>query len=419
MSQTTHQIKVKGVDQTAPAFGSIKNRAAATGAQIRSMLGGAIAAAGAYLGLRSIKGGIDQLGHLSDVAMRTSTSVDELTRTASALSALGISGMGVDQLAKSFDYMAKTTGRTGMEGFFQTIDELGKIDDVATRGEMAMKVFGKSGMAFIPLINAADRSVGALRNVIAAMPSIPQAAADAGDAASDAMGFAANQVQSIWLQGLSFLANKLNNDYTGDVRTAALTAGNWLEYYTKVAVAKCITWYSKLQSALRPYGEAIGTFFGAAAEKLFGSGGTWSDVFKQTAEAWKGGLREYADDAAELDATEEARVKRFRANYEKREAAIRHFARAYKAAAISTADRTAKNDVSGIAGLDAAMKAPAVRNELVLAGNEANRMALLGPQLQNETKKQTDLLTKIAENTSQTARNTEEAAADEPGEWNG
>ena len=57
MSKSTHQVAIKGVDQTGAAFKSISNRAKATGAQIRSIMGGAIAAAGAYLSFRSIKSG--------------------------------------------------------------------------------------------------------------------------------------------------------------------------------------------------------------------------------------------------------------------------------------------------------------------------------------------------------------------------
>ena len=45
-----------------------------------------------------------------------------------------------------------------------------------------------------------------------------------------------------------------------------------------------------------------------------------------------------------------------------------------------------------------------------MGGNDANRIAVLGPQLQNETKKQTGLLQQIAENTKSTADNTEESA---------
>ena len=122
MSKSTHQFEIKGVDKSAGAFGSIKNRAAATSTQIRSMVGGALGALGAYFTFRSIKGGIDELGHLSDIAQKTNTSVGDLTQTAAAMNALGIQNMGVDQLGKAFDYMAKTTGRSGMEGFYKTVE---------------------------------------------------------------------------------------------------------------------------------------------------------------------------------------------------------------------------------------------------------------------------------------------------------
>jgi len=116
MSNSTHQIAIKAVDKTAPAFTSIQGRAAAAAAKLRGMLGAGIAAAALYMGLRAIKEGIIELGHLSDIAMKTSTSVDELTSTVTALNVLGIQNMSVEQLAKSFDYMAKTTGRSGMSG---------------------------------------------------------------------------------------------------------------------------------------------------------------------------------------------------------------------------------------------------------------------------------------------------------------
>ena len=409
MSSSTHQIKVKGVDQTGAAFGSIRNRAAATGAQIRTMLGGAIAAAGAYLGFRAIKGGIDELGHLSDVAMKTSTSVDELTQSAAAMSALGVTGMGVDQLAKSFDYMAKTTGRTGMAGFYETIAELGKIEDVALRSQAAMQIFGKSGMAFMPLINAADQSVEALQTVVAAMPKVPQAAADAGDAMSDAMGFAANEVKSIWLQGLAAICGWFDNEYAGGVREASLTAGNYMQYYARVAAAKCITYYRKVQEYLKRWGDAIGTFIGAKM-----GGASWGEAWDMAGKAYDDAVKEYDEVAKELEKRERDRTERFKREFEDRAIAIKKFQGAYDAAAISIAKRQEKNGE-----LDMALKTPTIRNELIMGGNEANRVALLGPQLQNESKKQTALLEQIANNTKATADNTEETSTEEMGEFNG
>ena len=403
MSKAKHQFEIRGVDKSGPAFSSVKARAAATGAQIKSLVGGAIAAAGTYLGFRALKGGIDELGRLSDVAQKANVSVDTLTSATAAFGALGIQ-MPVDGFAKSMQLLAKHTGRTDMEGFYQTIEEIGKVPDVSKRAEMAMKVFGKSGLEFMPLINAADEGVDALRTVVAAMPKVSQAAANAGDGASDAMGFAVNQVKSLWLDGLGFLANILNNDYTGDVRTAALTAGNALEFWTKRAVAKCITWWGKLRQAARGYGEILGAAYGAVSEKLFGTGGSWGDVWKQITGAFDSAMTEYEDRAQELDRLEEDRAARFRKNYEDRAVAIKHFADAYDKAAVSIDGRNKKDAASVELG-----KLTKVSNDLVMGGsNAALKMQILGPTYQSEQKKQTSLLEKIAANTEKTADNTEE-----------
>ena len=113
MGSANLTMGVNGIDKTGAAFRSVKNRAAATSAQIRSMVGGALGALGAYFSFRAIKGGIDELTHLADVAEKTSTSVEELSQASTAMGILGIQNMGIDQLAKAFDYMAKSTGRTG------------------------------------------------------------------------------------------------------------------------------------------------------------------------------------------------------------------------------------------------------------------------------------------------------------------
>lgn len=407
MSRSTHQFEIKGVDKSAGAFGSIKGRAAATSAQIRSMVGGAIAAAGAYLSFRAIAGGVNELGHLSDVAQKTSTDVGELTRTAAAFSALGVN-MGVDQIGKAFDYMAKSTGRTGMEGFYQTLAELGKIPDVSDRAQEAMKVFGDSGMEFMPLINAADTSVEALETVVNAMPAIPQSAADAGDAMSDAMGFAAKQVKSIWLQGLGAICGWFDNEYKGGVREASLQAGNYMEYYAKMAVTKCLAWYQKVQEYLKRFGDYVGAFVGS----LMGGGG-FGDAVEMASQAWDQALRQYDDVAAEIDEREAARTERFKREFEERAIAIEKFQGAYDKAAISIAKRKeiAAANAEDIAGGSRTR----ISNDLVLGGsNAATRMQILGPTLQSESKKQTAILERIADNTEKTADNTEETASAEP-----
>lgn len=397
MSKSTHQFEIRGVDKSGPAFSSVKAKAAATGAQIKSMVGGAIAAAGAYLSFRAIKGGIDELGRLSDVAQKANVSVDALTSATAAFGALGIQ-MDVDGFARSMQLLAKNTGRTGMEGLYKTIEEIGKIPDVSKRAEMAMKVFGKSGLEFMPLVNAADEGVDALRTVVEAMPKVPQAAADAGDAASDAMGFAAKQVKSIWLQGLGLVCSWFDNEYAGGVREAALGAGNSLEYYTRVACAKCIAWYQKLRQYLVRYGEAAGTFIGSLSAGL-----TFEQAARASLDAYDQAVQEYEEVAKEIDAVEHARTERFKREFENRAIAIEHFADAYGKAA-TTIDHRKKKDAASLE----LGKMTKIQNDLVLAGsNAALKMQLLGPSYQSEQKKQTSLLEKIAANTEKTADNTE------------
>ena len=52
----------------------------------------------------------------------------------------------------------------------------------------------------------------------------------------------------------------------------------------------------------------------------------------------------------------------------------------------------------------AAKRSPVIRNTLILAGSiDERRLLAFGPQYQNETKKQTGILEKIAKNTEKTA----------------
>jgi len=407
MGSANLTMGVKGIDKTGAAFKSIKSRAQATGLQIRSMLGGALAAAGAYMSFRAVKSGIDELGHLSDIAQKTSTDVGELTATTAALGALGIQNMGVDQLAKAFDYMAKTTGRSGMEGFYKTIDELGKIPDTAKRGQEAMKIFGRSGMEFMPLINAADTCVEALQTVVNAMPAVPQAAADSGDAMSDAMGFAANQAKSIWLQGLGAICGWFDNEYKGGVREASLSAGNYIEYYAKVGVSKALTWYRKIQEYLKRYGNFWGTLIGAKM-----GGGTWREALDMATTAYEESCAEYEEVAEELDAKEAERTERFKRNFEERKIAIEKFQGAYDRAAISIKRRQEKDGGAMDGG-----KATKISNDLIMGGsNAATKLQILGPTLQSEAKKQTGYLEQIASSSAQTAENTKDVADKDPAE---
>ena len=398
MANANVKLDVKGTDKTGAAFKSVEWRAKAAAAKLRTMLGGALAAAGAYLSFRAVKSSIDELGKLSDIAQKTSTNVGELTQASTALSILGVNG-DVDALAKAFSLMEKNTGRVGLQGFYETIDEIGKIPDVAERGKAAMAAFGRSGLEFMPLINAAHDGTDALRGVVAAMPAIPQSAADAGDAVADAMLIATQGTKSIWLQAVGAVAGWFDKFFTGGVREAAAQAVNWLEYYAKLSVSKLKQWGDKAKTVF--------TSAFAGWKEFFTGGGSLSErwVNLQTA-----GLDEWqAHD--DFVAEEQKRIDAWRKTAEERAKAIEEaFSKA--GGNYDKAAKSAKSRINIDAGNEAAAsRTQQIRNSLVMGGsNEANRMAIFGPQVQSESKKQTELLKQIAENTKQTADNTEETA---------
>lgn len=397
MSSSTHQIAVKAQDKTAGAFASIQSRATAASARLRSVLGGALAAAGAYMGFRSVMEGINNLGHLSDVAQKTSTSVDELTRAGTALNILGIQNMNVEQLAKSFDYMQKTTGRSGMDGFYQTIREIGKIPDAAERGQAAMAVFGRSGMEFMPLINAADKSANALKDVIDVMPGIPQSAADAGDDAADAMVIMSDNVKNIWQMGIGTIVGWFGKNYEGGIRSAALNASNSMILYAKIAVQTALQYYRKFSGFFEKVGGWVGTFAGTMM-----AGGGIGEAFKAANEDWRETAK--AQDVVEeaLEKRDRERRERWGAEWEERRAKISRFAKSYNNAVRTTRDRSLLDGEDPLAE-NAVAKATKFTNELVMGGSHrASQLAAMGPQMTNEIKKQTGILEKIRVNTQKT-----------------
>ena len=384
MTQSTHQVAAKGVDKTGAMFQSIGARAKATGAQIRSVLGGAIAAAGAYLSLRSIKGGIDELGNLSDMAMKAGTSVDTLTKSALAFQVAGLN-LPVETLAKSFQYLKKQTGEGGMDNFFKVAGEISKIDNAAERGAALVKNFGRSGLELQPLIDGGADAIAKMQTLTEIMPGVSQAAADAGDAASDSLKVFGTGAHNLFLKIVGNIVSMWSEDFPGGIRAGALNAVNWLETLAK----KIKAWVARV-------GNWIGSLGGLFYDSITGNWGSAWEVFQGT-------LRAGEDDfAARMEAANKSREEYIT---KLKTLNVDDLAGAFGGGRGTSAAQTAGEAI----GTAAAKAAHRVTNQLMLSGSSAaNRLSVLGPEYQNETKKQTDLLRKIAQNTEKTAENTDE-----------
>ena len=400
MSKSTHQIAVTGVDKTAKAFASIQARAIATGNRIASVMGGAIAAAGAYLSFRSVKAGIEELGRLDDIAAKTKTNVSELSQAVTGFQILGIN-TSVESFAKTLDYMRKNTGREGLAGFYQTVEEIGKIPDSAERAKKAVEVFGRSGMELMPIIDNANKGVEAIRGVAAAMPQIPASAAAAGDKVKDAMDTVTAGVKSVWLQAIGAICNWFDGIFAGGIREAAAKASAYLEYYAKLSVISVQRAWKQITGTISKYGAFWGGAIGTWA-----NGGGFMEGFDNGLKSFNESEKELADELKEIDRINNERAAGWAKKFSETMAAANNLQKNYDNA--TGRGKSAAPSAEEI-GEEAAKAATRITNQLVMGGsNQAQKIGMLGPQYQNEQKKQTEYLKKIADNTSKTADNTEE-----------
>ncbi len=376
MSKSVHQFEVRGVDKTAGAFSSVQSRAAAASAKLRKMLGGALAAAGAYLGVRAISRTINRLGELSDLAMRTGTSVDELTSSALAFQIAGLP-MTVESMATALQYMQKNTGQKGLESFFVAAKKIAEINDGAARGKKLVETFGRAGLQLQPLVSNGADAVDKFRRLAALMPRVTDSAANAGDEIADAQKILGTGIQSLWQRTIGKVCSLWAEDFPGGVRAGALNAINWIEYTMKKIFNTITKWGAKI---------------GQAGEALFNwlvNDYTWD-------QAWD----EYDRVSEQLEKDMEAQRAKIEADREKYLEELR------KASVDDLANVFAKKGAGGGSGAGASQR---ITNDLVLGGsNAARRMMILGPTFQSEMKKQTAELEKIRENTEKTAENTED-----------
>ena len=380
MANANLTMGVTGIDKTGAAFNSIKMRAKATGASIRAALGGALAAAGAYLSLRSIGGAIGQLGQLSDLAMKAGMSVEFLTKATTAFQVAGLN-VSAESLVKAMQYMQKNTGKQGEGGFFELTKQIAAIPDAAQRAQAAVQVFGRSGLEILPLVNNGQAAIDKFQKLQSIMPGVSTAAANAGDAANDALTIFGKGAQAIMLKAVGKIAALWGNDFPGGVRAGALNAINAVEWFCKKAYALATKWGAEI-------GNAFDAIWNWAA-----NGYTWEQAWSEFGE-----VNEILTN--QMDSQLKA-IDKAREDYKKTLAEMsvddlaNPFGKAGGAAAAGEAFGTAA--------------AKRISNALIVGGsNQANKLAILGPQYQNETKKQTSLLEKIAKNTEKTAENTDE-----------
>ena len=173
MSSSTHQIKVKAVDNTASGFKSIQKTAFNASSSIKKMIGGAVAAAGTVMGVNSIMNVSKDLDTLSKTAMRTGVEASKLQSIFTAFDILGLAHGDITQFGKALVTMQKNIGESGLDGLFKTLENICNIDDTTKRTSETFRIFGdESGQALLPLVNSSKNVLSDIKELQEILPEL-------------------------------------------------------------------------------------------------------------------------------------------------------------------------------------------------------------------------------------------------------
>jgi hypothetical protein len=224
---------------------------------------------------------------------------------------------------------------------------------------------------------------------------------------------------------------------------AAVTAA-YMEYWIKNIVTIVKSGWARIKGFGSAVGETLGSAFGTFASeakwsdwatlltpggalgkviagKITGKDNAFTKAIDAGADGWQRGMEEMELDFEEFEKEIEARAKRLGTRLD----AAFKLDRNLKKAAISTSARnvaisTAARNAAGVDLFGDSMRAPQIRNDLILGGsNAASKLVAFGPTLQSEQKKTNQLLAQVVENTSKTAENTKENPGDETEVYDG
>ena len=425
MSESTHQIKIKASDQTTGAFKSIESNAKMTSTRINKMVGAAAAAAAAFISTKLASGAaglvtntVNEMTSIGEQASLASISVEDLTRATAALNTIGIKGTNLESFSKALATMQKTTGKQGLSGFYETIDALNEIESTSQRAKKASEIFGDFGLNLMPLVESTDQTRKSLKSVVDMMPSIGNEATSAATSAQKAMQLFNLEIKYGFMQMLGDIVGSCNESFNGPdgLVVAAAIAANNMFYFFQRTVNKTITLWDRLRAGFELAAGTGFTFVGAMS-----AGASFSEAYNLAKEDF---VVTQAAMSESIFGAYDARKTRIDSQYEYRLYRLNKLAEQLKKLRSGLGNNKALKDIPDIDGEKGKSDKPKsetntanvqkdvqqnqrLSNSLILDSTaEALKLSVLGPQTQNELKKQTGLLQQIKDNTRSTAANT-------------
>ena len=234
MSSSTHQIKVKAVDNTASGFKSIQKTAFNASTSIKKMIGGAVAAAGTVMGVNSIMNVSKDLDTLSKTAMRTGVEASKLQSIFTAFDILGLAHGDITQFGKALVTMQKNTGESGLDGLFKTLENIRNIDDTTKRTSETFRIFGdESGQAFLPLVNSSKNVLSDIKELQNLLPELNPHVLKLNEHINDAFDVSFSVLKTKLINLLSDIAKVFGIDLGANITLNMLNMITYVEYALK------------------------------------------------------------------------------------------------------------------------------------------------------------------------------------------
>lgn len=429
MSESTHQIKIKARDQTTGAFKSIESNARMTSARINKMVGAAAATAAAYIATKLasraaslVANTVKEMTSIGEQASLASISVEDLTRATTALGTIGIKGANLESFSKALATMQKTTGKQGLSGFYETLDALNSIESTSERAKKATEAFGDFGLNLMPLIESTNQTRESLKSVVDLMPSLSSSGITAATSVQKAMELVNTEIKYGIMKMFGDVLGYTNKTFNGPegVTVIGLKAVAKLVYAFRKATNEITTFFKRWLAGHQLWGGTIGTFVGALS-----GGASLSEaleIARQDYRTTQAAMSErifdeydakdyeieydYRERMVEIEKLE-AQLKKLRSGLGK-DKALNGIPDTNGEKGKSDKPKSETNTSNGQKDLQQGQRnKQKLSNSLILDSTaEALKLSVLGPQTQNELKKQTGLLQQIKDNTRSTAANT-------------
>lgn len=188
---------------------------------------------------------LSDMHELSDRAAEVGASSAGLQRLTMALGELGVKHADLESVTKMMNYMRKSTGEVGVEGFRRQAAYLASITDESKRAAEATRIFGREGVRLGGLLRAGPEAfLRAIDDMMAAMPGMSNEAIRAASDVDKGFTWIARDISGAWQGMVAEIVEAMTGGLGDNVEMGLALLWEdfkgWFERIRNYAAATCL-----------------------------------------------------------------------------------------------------------------------------------------------------------------------------------